>query len=78
MPRTRADARRRSVCPGTDVSPGLRRRLGGGRYGGRDEPRCREDTLVACITGRNDAAREKLEQRFGDDERFGCSASPTR
>ena len=26
------------------------------------------DTLVACITGRNEAAREKLEQRFGDNE----------
>ena len=28
-----------------------------------------EDTLVVCITGRNEAAREKLEQRFGDNER---------
>ena len=26
------------------------------------------DTLVVCITGRNEAAREKLEQRFGDNE----------
>jgi hypothetical protein len=28
-----------------------------------------EDTTVACITGRNEIAREKLEQRFGDSER---------
>ncbi len=27
-----------------------------------------EDTLVVCITGRNEVAREKLEQRFGDNE----------
>jgi len=26
------------------------------------------DTLVACLTGRNEAARERLEQRFGDNE----------
>ena len=27
-----------------------------------------DDTLVVCITGRNEVAREKLEQRFGDNE----------
>ncbi len=26
------------------------------------------DTLVACITGRNEAARERLQNRFGEDE----------
>jgi UDP-glucose 4-epimerase len=28
-----------------------------------------EDTLVTCITGRNEVARDKLEQRFGANER---------
>ncbi len=28
-----------------------------------------EDTLVVCIAGRNEAAREKLEQRYVDNER---------
>jgi UDP-glucose 4-epimerase len=28
-----------------------------------------EDTLVTCITGRNEVAKDKLEQRFGDNER---------
>ena len=27
------------------------------------------DTLVVCIAGRNEAARERLERRFGDNER---------
>jgi len=28
-----------------------------------------DDTIVACIAGRNEVAKEKLEQRFGDNER---------
>jgi UDP-glucose 4-epimerase len=28
-----------------------------------------DETLVACITGRNEVAKEKLEQRYGDNER---------
>jgi UDP-glucose 4-epimerase len=28
-----------------------------------------DDTLVVCITGRNEGARERLENRFGGDER---------
>jgi UDP-glucose 4-epimerase len=28
-----------------------------------------DDTMVACITGRNEVAKEKLEQRYGDNER---------
>jgi UDP-glucose 4-epimerase len=28
-----------------------------------------EDTTVVCITGRNEAARERLEQRYADNER---------
>ena len=28
-----------------------------------------DDPMVACITGRNEVVREKLEQRFGDNER---------
>ena len=59
--------------------PGLRRRLGGRRPRGRDRAALSgEDTLVVCITGRNEAAREKLEQRFGDTSGSGCSASPSR
>jgi hypothetical protein len=27
-----------------------------------------DDTLVVCITGRNEGVRERLEQRFGDNE----------
>ena len=48
----------------------LRRRLGDRRPRGRDRARrsSGDDTLVVCITGRNEVAREKLEQRFGDNE----------
>jgi nucleoside-diphosphate-sugar epimerase/UDP-N-acetylglucosamine:LPS N-acetylglucosamine transferase len=71
MPRTRGDARR-----ALDVPPHGRLVLvsGGGWGIGDLEGAIRaaladEDTTVACITGRNEAAREKLEQRFAGDER---------
>jgi UDP-glucose 4-epimerase len=70
MPRTRRDAREALDVPAHarvvlvsgggwgigDLEGAVRSALGG------------EDTLVACITGRNEAARERLEQRFGDNE----------
>jgi UDP-glucose 4-epimerase len=70
-PRTRGDARR-----ALDVPPHARLVLvSGGGWGVGDlegaigAALSGEDTLVACITGRNEVAREKLEQRFGDNER---------
>ena len=70
MPRTRRDARE-----ALDVPAHARIVLvsGGGWGVGDLEGAVRsalssEDTLVVCITGRNEAAREKLEQRFGDNE----------
>ncbi|HET7177267.1 MAG TPA: NAD-dependent epimerase/dehydratase family protein [Solirubrobacterales bacterium] len=70
-PRTRGDARR-----ALDVPPHARLVLvSGGGWGVGDlegaigAALSGEDTLVACITGRNETAREKLEQRFGDNER---------
>ncbi len=70
MPRTRSDAR-----AALDVPAHARVVLvsGGGWGIGDLEGAIRsaladEDTLVVCITGRNEAAREKLEQRFGDNE----------
>ncbi len=70
MPRTRVDARR-----ALDVPAHARVVLvsGGGWGIGDLEGAIRsalsgDDTLVACITGRNEVAREKLEQRFGDNE----------
>jgi UDP-glucose 4-epimerase len=70
MPRTRGDARR-----ALDVPAHARVVLvsGGGWGIGDLEGAIRsalsvEDTLVVCITGRNEVAREKLEQRFGDNE----------
>jgi UDP-glucose 4-epimerase len=70
MPRTRSDARR-----ALDLPPHARVVLvsGGGWGIGDLEGAIRsalsgDDTLVACITGRNEVAREKLEQRFGDNE----------
>ena len=70
MPRTRRDAREALDVPAHarmvlvsgggwgigDLEGAIRRALSDG------------DTLVVCITGRNEAAREKLEQRFGDNE----------
>lgn len=70
MPRTRSDAR-----AALDLPPHARVVLvsGGGWGIGDLEGAIRTaladgDTLVACITGRNEAARERLEQRFGDSE----------
>ena len=71
MPRTRADARRALDVPAHarvvlvsgggwgvgDLQGAIRSSLSG------------DDTIVVCITGRNEIAREKLEQRFGDNER---------
>ena len=71
MPRTRADARRALGLPGH----GRIVLVSGGGWGVGDlegaigASLSDGDTMVACITGRNNAAREKLEQRFGDDER---------
>jgi hypothetical protein len=70
MPRTRTDAR-----AALDLPPHARVVLvsGGGWGVGDLEGAIKTaladgDTLVACITGRNEAARERLEQRFGDNE----------
>jgi UDP-N-acetylglucosamine:LPS N-acetylglucosamine transferase len=70
MPRTRRDARE-----ALDVPAHARLVLvSGGGWGVGDlegaikTALADEDTLVVCITGRNEAAREKLEQRFGDHE----------
>jgi len=70
MPRTRSDAR-----AALDLPPHARVVLvsGGGWGIGDLEGAIKTalsdgDTLVACITGRNEAARERLEQRFGDNE----------
>lgn len=70
MPRTRRDARE-----ALDVPAHARLVLvsGGGWGVGDLEGAIKTaladgDTLVVCITGRNEAAREKLEQRFGDNE----------
>ncbi len=70
MPRTRRDAREALDVPAHarvvlvsgggwgigDLGGAIRSALAG------------EDTLVVCITGRNEAAREKLEQQFADNE----------
>jgi UDP-glucose 4-epimerase len=71
MPRTRRDARE-----ALDVPAHARMVLvsGGGwgigdLEGAIDSALNDDDTLVACITGRNEVAREKLEQRFGDNDR---------
>src|SRR3954447_19333823 len=71
MPRTRGDAREALDVP---VHARLVLVSGGGWGIGDLEGAMRialsdEDTLVPCITGRNEPVREKLEQRFGDDER---------
>ncbi len=71
MPRTRRDARRALDVP----AHGRLVLVSGGGWGIGDlEGAIRaaladEDTTVACIAGRNEAAREKLEQRFAGDER---------
>jgi UDP-glucose 4-epimerase len=70
MPRTRRDARE-----ALDVPAHARMVLvSGGGWGIGDlegainTALSDEDTLVVCITGRNEVAREKLQQRFGDNE----------
>ncbi len=70
MPRTRRDARE-----ALDVPAHARLVLvSGGGWGVGDLEgaiECAlagEDTLVVCITGRNEVARERLEQRFRDNE----------
>jgi UDP-glucose 4-epimerase len=70
MPRTRRDARE-----ALDVPPHARMVLvsGGGWGVGDLEGAIRiavadGDTLVVCITGRNDGLRERLEGRFGENE----------
>ncbi len=70
MPRTRRDARE-----ALDVPAHARIVLvsGGGWGIGDLEGAIRsalsgDDTLVVCITGRNEVAREKLERSFGDNE----------
>jgi UDP-glucose 4-epimerase len=71
MPRTRVDARRALGVP----AHGRLVLVSGGGWGIGDlEGAIRaalagEDTTVACITGHNQAAREKLEQRFAGDGR---------
>ena len=71
MPRTRAGARQTLNLPGHD-------RLilvSGGGWGVGDlegailAALSGEDTLVVCITGHNEAVRERLGQQFGDDPR---------
>lgn len=70
MPRTRRDARQ-----ALDVPAHARMVLvSGGGWGVGDLEGAIEtaladgETMVVCITGRNEAARERLEQRFGDSE----------
>jgi UDP-glucose 4-epimerase len=70
MPRTRRDARE-----ALDVPAHARLVLvsGGGwgignLEGAISSALADNDTLVVCITGRNEVAREKLEMRFGDNE----------
>ncbi len=70
MPRTRRDARE-----ALDLPAHARMVLvsGGGwgigdLEGAIEHTLADEDTLVVCITGRNEGARERLEQRFGANE----------
>ena len=70
MPRTRVDARKALDVP----AHGRIVLVSGGGWGIGDlegaieSALSGEDTLVVCIAGRNEAAREKLEQRFADNE----------
>jgi nucleoside-diphosphate-sugar epimerase/UDP-N-acetylglucosamine:LPS N-acetylglucosamine transferase len=70
MPRTRRDARE-----ALDLPPHARVVLvSGGGWGIGDLEGAikialgQEDTMVVCITGRNEPVREKLEQRFADND----------
>ena len=81
MPRTRRDARE-----ALDIPAHARMVLvsGGGwgigdLEGAIDTALADDDTLVVCITGRNEAARERLEQPFRRQRAgAGRSASPSR
>jgi UDP-glucose 4-epimerase len=71
MPRTRSDARE---ALGVPAHARLVLVSGGGwgigdLEGAIDVCLAGDDPMVACITGRNEVVREKLEQRFGDNER---------
>jgi len=71
MPRTRGDARGELGVP---AHARLVLVSGGGwgigdLEGAIEVALSGDDTTVVCITGRNEVAREKLEQRFGDSER---------
>jgi hypothetical protein len=71
MPRTRGDARK---ALGVPVHARLILVSGGGWGIGDLEGAIGtalggDDTMVVCITGRNEVAREKLEQRFDGNER---------
>jgi UDP-glucose 4-epimerase len=71
MPRTRAAAREALGVP----AHGRLVLVSGGGWGigdlegAIDAALSGEDTLVVCIAGRNDVAREKLEQRYEGNER---------
>ena len=71
MPRTRAAAREALDVP----THGRLVLVSGGGWGignlegAIDAALSDEDTLVVCIAGRNEAVREKLEQRYADTER---------
>ncbi len=71
MPRTRSDARK---ALGVPVHARLVLVSGGGwgigdLEGSIEAALAGEDAIVTCITGRNEIAREKLEQRFAGNER---------
>jgi UDP-glucose 4-epimerase len=70
MPRTRRDAR---AALGVPAHARMVLVSGGGwgigdLEGAIETVLADNDSLVVCITGRNEVAREKLEQRFGDNE----------
>lgn len=71
MPRTRVDARKALDLP---AHARLVLVSGGGwgigdLEGAIEAGLAGDDTMVACITGRNEVAREKLEQRYDGNER---------
>ncbi len=71
MPRTRAAARE---ALGVPAHARMVLVSGGGwgigdLEGAIDAALAGEDTLVVCIAGRNESAREKLEQRYAENER---------
>jgi UDP-glucose 4-epimerase len=70
MPRTRRDAR---AALGVPAHARMVLVSGGGwgigdLEGAIESALSDADTLVVCITGRNETAREKLEQRFGEND----------